>query len=77
MRGGNGNRRQHIAPERVNDFDTAGFGIYARLRALIELRGAVRVRQRLVLAGAIRGSARRRAGGRLALRNGAQWRQPL
>jgi hypothetical protein len=45
--------------------------------ALIERRRAVRVRQRLVLVGAIRGSARRRAGGRVALRNGTQWRQPL
>ena len=33
--------------------------------ALIERRRAVRVRQRLVLVGAIRGSARRRAGGRV------------
>src|ERR1019366_1003994 len=43
----------------------------------IERGRAGRVRQCFVLAAAIRGSARRRAWVRVALRNGTQWRRPL
>ena len=45
--------------------------------AWIERGRTGRVRQRFVLAAAIRGSARRRAWVRVALRNGTQWRRPL